>query len=148
MKFTFKRLLVLCFALIFLGACATGELRQYGNFDPTEKTITVPAGGGFYADIKDIFKRNGWKIVVDKGSDVMEGNIGTRFRIESHDSYKTRYRMAMEYRSSGYCVGYMEPLYKFNISVIDNGTGEEIFVLDGRSCSSIALEQIESALKK
>src|SRR5271170_7117737 len=85
------KLFLLVVACCFLNACMSADMRQYGTLDPSQKSITVPPGGGLIADIKDVFKQNGWALAVDRGPHVIEGQTGKDLHLEEFDTLKTRY---------------------------------------------------------
>jgi hypothetical protein len=146
-----RTLLLLAVVCCFLNACMSADMRQYGTLDPSQKSITVPPGGGLIADIKDVLKRNGWTLVVDRGPHVVEGTTGKNLHLEEFDTLKTRYRLIIKYNQFDTCMfllsrGQLDPAYNYDMSMIDNKTGEEIMVMSGRACQTQIVERIQEFL--
>ncbi|MGB9154003.1 MAG: hypothetical protein WCD70_13065, partial [Alphaproteobacteria bacterium] len=122
--------LVCCF---ILNGCMSADLRQYGSFDPKDKTLTVPAGGGFISDVKDVFKKDGWTLVIDRGPQIEEGHVGQDIHIQKYGTFKTRYRLMLSYNQYDVCLGMFDPAYNYNLSMVDNKSGEEVIAMGGRA---------------
>ena len=129
-----------------LSACVSADLRQYGTIDRTQQSITVPPGSGLTAEVKDVFKQNGWKLVVDHGPQTIEGSIGQNLRLEKFETFNTRYRLILASIEVDTCLGHFDSLYRYDMSMIDNKTGEEIMVMGGRACESQIVDRIQKFL--
>ena len=123
-------------ALLLLSACVSADMREYGKVDLTEKTITVPPGGGLVAELKDILNKQGWKSVVYRGPDVTEGRGGENVNLKTYNTFNTRYRLLLTASRFDTCLGHMDGAYQYNMSMIDNKTGQEVMVMGGRACES------------
>lgn len=131
-------------SLLLLSACVSADMRQYGKVDLTQKTITVPPGGGLVAELKDILNKQGWKFVVDRGPDVIEGRNSESVKLMSYNTFNTRYRLMLSATRFDTCLGHMDGAYNYNMSVIDNKTGQELMVMGGRACESQIKSKFES----
>lgn len=128
-----------------LSACMSADMRQYGKLDPSEKSMTVPPGGGLAAELKDMLNRRGWTLVVDRGPDVIEGRNSDSVNLKSYNTFNTRYRLMLKASRFDICIG-MGDAYSYNMSVIDNKTGRELMVMEGRACESQIKSKFESFL--
>ena len=135
-------LMFLC-ASIFVG-CANVCVDRIGTFDFSEKTICVPPGYGLaLGPVKRSLKANGWKIFsIAKGKDVTVKDGGSaahngneQVRIETEWDARARYRML--FWSAQVDVDLMfNPMYNFELSILDNRTGEEILCINGTRCTA------------
>ena len=128
-----------------LSACATYNVRQFQLVDQTQKTITVPAGGhGLLGAIKDALRADGWKMSVDRGPIVTEGQIGTDTRLQQYDTFNTRYRLLVRGRQFDICLN-LDPALVYDISLTDNLNGQEVLTMSGRGCEgTIAKEFLKN----
>ena len=102
-------------ALFFLSGCATINFQRYSDIDLSEKTVTVPLGGGGLAgDLKKTLQESGWKLFVDKGPDVVEGAMGERTKLEAYNTFNTRYRLRVESNQTDICLD-ASPTIKYDI---------------------------------
>jgi hypothetical protein len=131
---------------LLLCACMSADVRQYGKVDSTQKSITVPPGGDLAADLKDILKQRGWTLVVDRGPDVVRGSGGESVDLKAYNTFKTRYRLLLSYRRFDTCIGHMDGAYHYNLSMIDNKSGEEVMVMGGNACASQIKDKFEGFL--
>ena len=137
-------------ALLTLVGCAHSDMQQYGEFDASQKTMTVPPGGLLAADLKNVLKQNGWKTVVDRGPRVVEGKLGEETRLEQFDTFKTRYRMALVFNRFDTCISFTslpDAMYNYGLSVINNDTGEEVVVMGGSDCQHNIVNRFDAFLK-
>lgn len=128
-----------------LSACMSADMRQYGKLDPDEKSITVPPGGGLAAELKDVLSTRGWTLVVDRGPDVIEGRNSGNVNLKSYNTFNTRYRLMLRASRYDTCLN-LTGAYSYNMSVIDNKTGRELMVMEGRACESQIKSKFESFL--
>ena len=83
-------------------------------------------------DIKTYLRENGWKTKVCSGPTRTQGKVSQNTDIQRYDTFKTRYTLFYESRRFGICG--LTHLINFNLSVIDNKLGEEIFIVSGEAC--------------
>jgi hypothetical protein len=60
-------------------------------------------------------------------------------------TYKTRYRLADSFWQYDYCIA-GGPAIHYDVSVIDNMTGDEIMTLSGMGCQDTVVEKFEEWL--
>ena len=124
----------------------SADVRQYGKIDNTQKSITVPPGGGLVAELKDILNQHGWTLVVDRGPNVIEGQNSESVKLKSYNTFNSRYRLLLSANRFDTCIGHMDGAYRYNMSMIDNKTGQEIMVMGGAACESRIKSKFESFL--
>ncbi|MFN4163815.1 MAG: hypothetical protein ACK4GK_04525 [Ferrovibrio sp.] len=136
------------FALpIVLAACMSSNVQHYGEIDATDKTITVPFGNSLLVgELKQRLRNDGWRMAVDRGPSVTQGRVGDSTRLESFDTFNTRYRLLVRASQYDYCINF-SPAIAYDVSLIDNKTGEEIIAQSGRDCLNWAAEKFMDALK-
>ena len=83
-------------------------------------------------DIKTYLRENGWKTKVCSGPTRSQGKVSQNTDTQRYDTFKTRYTLFYESRRFGICG--LTHLINFNLSVIDNKLGEEIFIVSGEAC--------------
>jgi hypothetical protein len=111
--------------ILALSACASSELRTYASIDRTDKSMTVPPGGsGLVGSLKDALKTNGWHLSVDRGPDIM----------------------IISERWLDVCLPNLQDMLRYDISIVDNDAGSEVFTLSGRDCEDAIVEQFVAAL--
>ena len=126
----FKKLSMLIVTLVILTGCASKTtITPYSKFDNTDKTITVPAGGGLNANIKVALKKNGWKLKVNSTSLVTQGTHNNIIDKETKLKSSTRYTLLTSYRKWR-CVS-CDCVLNYNISILDNNNGEEVVTFEG-----------------
>lgn len=140
-----RKIVALGFCLL-INACATHNVRQFDRIDGTQKTITVPAGGGgLIGAIKDALRANGWKMAVDRGPRVTEGQLGAETSLQQYDTFNTRYRLLIRSRQFDICLN-LDAALVYDISLIDNLNGQELLTMSGRGCEADIAKRFVEAL--
>ena len=134
------KLMSLLFFILLATSCATNNITSYGKLDKNEKTITVPAGGGVLADIKTTLKKNGWGLKIDSNSIKTEGTGGSTVNQVAKVESSTRYRMITSF-SGQRCIT-CSCVKTYNISIIDNKSGEEIVTFDATDPDGICYKTV------
>ena len=135
------RYLIIPIALLFLSACAT-NMQSYSRIDQSNKTITVPAGAsGLKGKLKKVLSDNGWKMMIYRGPQVVEGSSGKNTHLQKYDTFNSRYKLAVESVRVDLC------MTKYDISVIDNNDGSEAFALAGYGCEAVAVKAFTKAIQ-
>ena len=146
-----RMLAALIAVLILLQGCAVPITAQsYGTIDRREKTITVSIGSqGIVGKLKQSLVNESWKLVVYTGPGVTEGKIANDVKLKTYQSFTTRYRLLATSRQYDTCLlpGPVSPLIQYDISLIDNENGSEVFTLGGKGCESAVIDAFQSALK-
>lgn len=143
-----KRLTIAIFAVCILGcASQAAQVQKYKEFDSSSKTITVPVGsGGLVGITKRVLADNGWVLVVDRGPTVVEGKVSERVTLEKYDTFNTRYRLYVRSSWRDVCLGSGSDYIKYEIAIIDNKSGAEVFTMDGFGCESLIPEKFSQGL--
>lgn len=143
-----RSLLFLSFSVLTLtifSGCSTRSFVAYDYINLDERSITIPAGhGGFIADLKIFLTKEGWDVVSDRGPEVTE-NLNHGQRSEKSDTFKTKYRLQAQYSWSDECWG--EPKFYFDIALVENKTGKEVFAYTGSDCQSGLDKTLQDAFK-
>jgi hypothetical protein len=72
---------------------------------------------------------------VDRGPDVVQGSIGEKTSLASGATFLTRYRLMLKQRQFDICIVPIGgPAVRYDLSVVDNRTGEEIITQNGSTC--------------
>lgn len=141
-----KTVTVLAIAVLMTG-CMSSEVQKYGSVETDAKTITVPPGsGGILGGIKRVLAENGWRMSISRGPTVTEGTVGSRTRLETTDTFNTRYRLAVNWRQFDLCI-IGGGAYFFDISIIDNRTGSELLTMSGRDCETPIIRKFSEAIR-
>jgi hypothetical protein len=133
-----------------LSACQANNVSRQGTLDPHERTMTVPPGSSLLlGPIKEGLTKEGWKLVVDHGPDVLVGSVGEKTDLASSNTYLTRYRLLISQTQTDVCLPGGKPEVKYDLSVIDNQNGEEVLTESGKSClgTGKAVGNLMAALK-
>jgi hypothetical protein len=133
-------------AALLLGGCLSSTLKTYGPVELTSKTMTVPPGGGLTGAIKEALTKDGWRLAIYRGPTVTEGTMGPAPRLETFQTFQTRYRLMLIWRQFDVCVFGFDPAYSYDISVIDNDGGVEVLTLTGRDCEGTIVQRLIDAL--
>jgi hypothetical protein len=76
----------------------------------------------------------------------VEGDLGSKTKLESYDTFNTRYRLRMASRQFDVCVYNFTPAYIYDISFIDNKTGSEVFTIEGKGCEGGVVDKFREAI--
>jgi hypothetical protein len=91
--------------------------------------MTIDRGGsGLLSSIKTSLIQDGWKLAVDRGPSVTE--TVSKTKAEHFDTFKTRYRMSVSFRLID--EGHMADIVDYDLSIVDNNTGQEVLTMSGR----------------
>jgi hypothetical protein len=127
--------LLIAALVTFLGGCQTNTISQQSQFDPTDRTMTVPPGSSLLlGPIKEGLVKAGWKLVVDRGPDLVTGTVGENTNLASSNTFLTRYRLLIKQTQVALCFPRARPEVRYDLSVVDNRTGEEVLTESGDSC--------------
>jgi hypothetical protein len=135
-------------ALVYLTGCIRPpSIQSYGTIDQSQKSVTVPPGSnGLKGKLKQFLVAEGWRLSIDKGPSVVEGDLGSKTKLESYDTFNTRYRLHVVSRQYDTCIPRGGPAITFDISFIDNKAGSEVFTLSGESCEDMVVEKFKEAI--
>jgi hypothetical protein len=127
------RILLILVAMSLAG-CHTPSISQFAPMDQAERTITVPPGSSLLlGPIKDALAQSGWTMSVDRGPDVFKG--AEKASPAGGTPYATRYRLMEKQSQSDVCfIPIGNELVAYDVSVVDNKTGQEILTQSGKGC--------------
>jgi hypothetical protein len=139
---------ILFVAIVFVfSGCVHHNLQNYAAIDLSQKTVTVPPGAkGLRGKLKQVLAEEGWRLSIDRGPSVVEGDLGSKTKLESYDTFNTRYRLRMASRQFDVCVYNFTPAYIYDISFIDNKTGSEVFTIEGKGCEGGVVDKFREAI--
>ena len=143
-----KRFFFLTLLVFLLYGCAKHSSSYLKQIDNSTKTINVSTSNKYlFKDIKSIFRNNGWKVMVldDKQFETL-GSIGVETNLETKTKNLGKYRVVIEQRSVDICFDF-DPYLRYNISIVENETGEEVFLSEGQDCAKKIAEKLELDLK-
>jgi hypothetical protein len=130
---------ILLIALLVSGCTPKYKVRAFDAVDQSDRTITVPEGGGLTGAIKDALVVDGWKITVYRGPDVTQGKMASRWtHFERVRTFTTRYALFLKWSRIVFdrCISSFDPIYAYDISVVDNATDSEVLRVTGRGCEA------------
>jgi len=139
--------LVVSVLAVLLAGCLTYNVNRFESVDLTEKTITVPPGGGLTGSIKQALARDGWLVIVREGPEVTRGQLGDQTRLERSRTVATRYVMILRWAQFDICVPWFDAAYSYDISVMDARSGAEVLTLSGRGCERKIVGKLMEALQ-
>ncbi|MEA4837835.1 MAG: hypothetical protein VB101_06090 [Rhodospirillaceae bacterium] len=133
---------------VALSGCNSSRIETYGEIDYSDKSVTVPPGNGYMVgELKKRLRDSGWKLVVDGGPRRIQGSVGDKINIDSYNTFHTRYRLLVDASWFDVCFN-GSPAVKYNLSFIDNKTGEEVLAQSGRDCENRASDKFMSFIEK
>ena len=137
----------LLFAISILSACATHQTPIAGTIDVSNKSITVSAGNsGLNGKVKAILSEQGWQMTALKRPKSNPGAFGSEITIEKLENQPTRYSLLLSYRRVDLCLD-LQHMVNFDISIIDNERGIEVFGFGGNGCENKVAEQFSESLQ-
>lgn len=125
----------LLIAYMILSGCLSVKLSRFADIDQNEKTVSMSAGGLYLTgDLKAALMKDGWKVyAIDKAKEVVrgmddpnaEGKKVVVYR-ESEIARKARYHLVAHWVMPS-----PNSYSEYDISLIDNNTGQEVIILSG-----------------
>jgi hypothetical protein len=141
------RIASLLIAISMLSACATHQTPIAGTIDDANKSITVSASNsGLNGKVKAVLSEQGWQMTVLKRPKSNPGALGSEITIERYENQPTRYSLLLSYRQVDLCLD-LQHMVSFDISIIDNERGIEIFGFGGNGCENKVAEQFSKNLQ-
>lgn len=133
-------------ALTALASCMSYNVDPIGTIQSSDRSITVAQGGsGLLGRVKSRLRANGWKLAVDRGPEVTQGQIGEQTYLERGSTFKTRYRLDHSVDSGELAVN-GDTIYRYNFSLVDNAIGEEVLTMHGRGFGETIAERLIAAM--
>ena len=142
-----KTLIVSIVALSLLAGCMGSDAELYVQEPATDKTVMVPpALSATSKVIKNLFRNAGWKTFVTGLSIQKTGSGGKYINVNTSVKYPARYSVWAESRVYDLCVPRLNEAIKYDISIVDNITGEEVAAFSGRVCDHKLEKEIGATL--
>lgn len=143
-----KKIYALCLLVMSVGfsGCYTSEIRQYAKLDPNDKTVFAPVGEGkVISPLKDVLRNQGWKVLVKENDQYnTTGTLGLNTQLNTQSISNARYSLLISSQFVENSVGVTG--YDYQISFVDNKTGEEVFTLHGVDTEDGIANHFSSAL--
>ena len=142
------RITIFLLSFLVITACSNREV--YISGPAVEKSIMVPAGlGGTAKAIKNVFRGAGWKTFVTGTSSQTTGTIGENVNLNTGRKYPARYSAYADSNPFDFCIGLTGTgrAIHYNISIVDNVSGEEVAAFSGSECESNIEKNIREGLK-
>lgn len=140
------RIAVAALLSVALASCVT-NVQQYAPLDLSDRSITVPPGGsGLTGAIKSRLSESGWRMLVDAGPTMTKGTVGKEVELATSGTFNSRYRLALRWEQFDLCLN-LQPMLRFDVSVIDNKTGAEVMTMSGTDCQSTIADRFIAQLK-
>jgi len=109
--------------------------------------MTTPPGNRLLVGvIKKALREKGWTLAVYDGPGSTTGTVGETIDLKTKATYQMRYRLMVEQDQIDYCLG-SGPLVSYDLSLIDNSTGVEVFTQSGKDCEESALAKFMETLE-
>ena len=125
------------------------NIQKYQRIDHSDKSITVPTGGaGLTGTLKKALATKGWRTSVADGPTITEGRTGERTFLKTYDTSVTRYTLRTEWNHHDYMLPDFDPVYYFDISVLDNKTGSEVLTASGSHSGKVIARRFIKALEE
>jgi hypothetical protein len=143
-------ILVFFSSLVSMGCAFHTEIRTNSEIDTSDKSVIVPFGGeSLQFELKDVLRDLGWKVfVLPNETVVTAGTQGTKTELVSQGVPNSKYRLLISAEAEDYCVlGGSGKEYKYEISFIDNNSGEEVFEINGEDCESTVVDKFKKTLQ-
>ncbi|MDA7440160.1 hypothetical protein N8710_01250 [Planktomarina temperata] len=121
--------------IISLGALigCMREQEVYVTGPAKVKSIMVPAGLSSPAkQIKSVFREANWQTFVAGRTAQTSGVGGQHVNLNTRVKYPGRYSLFADWSKWDFCLSSSKSIYDYNITVVDNNSGEEVLALTGR----------------
>jgi len=128
-------------ACLLLMGCSHINIQKYQQIDNSDKSITVPTGGaGLTGKLK--------QALATSGPTITEGRTGEKTLLKTYDTSVTRYSLRTEWSQYDYRIPDFDPMYHFDISVLDNKTGAEVLTASGSHSGKVIASRFIKALQE
>ena len=136
------------FAMVIVVSGCQTDAEYLNDLVVTQKTITTPPGNrGITGAVKKMFSRHGYEIFVYGGPKRTVGTIGTETDIVSGKAFLSNFSLYLSQEVIDICLN-GEGYYRFDISIVDNTNGKEVFVANGHGCVGSKTKELEGKLQR
>jgi len=144
-----KKILLIVVLSLSLSGCAYQHAEYYKTIDTSHKAIGMPASNKYVAyDLKKIFRDNGWKIlIVDTGGVKTTGETGSETNLTTKEQSNASYFLYLNQDRWDTCFpSFTDALIRYDISIVEAKTGEQVFFQEGNDCRSKIKKLLRSEL--
>ena len=145
-----KRFLwIMVLRLLLVGCVYHQHAEYYKAINTSNKSIGMPASNKYVAyDLQKIFRENGWKIlIVDTGGVKTTGQTGSETSLTTKEQSNASYFVYLNQNRWDTCFPtFGDALIRYDISIVEAKTGEQVFFQEGNDCRSKIQKQLKSAL--
>lgn len=146
---------LLIVGLVLLGGCNFVSIKPE-TIDKNQTFYTERGGYSMKHHIKDVLENRNYKVLVGKQKSSSEFNLsGTdsdSVQMGITDIIGARYIVQVSERSESFapfwCVFNGVWWWRFNVSISDNNTGQELLNWTGRGCRNSSLRKLDKYLEK
>ena len=133
---------------VFSFGCYPFHINEFSKIDSADKTVFVPLGeGAIVGELKEVLRDQGWKVFVEENrQQITEGTNGEKTELKTQSLSNARYRLLIS--STVNLTNFAGTVYDYEISFVDNKTGQEAFTLHGRDEEGGIRNHFEEALKE
>jgi hypothetical protein len=143
-----KFILMIIILGLLISGCMYHKPYVYQPLDTSDKSITVPVGSaGPISEIKHYLKSTGWKTKIYGGPTRTQGEMGKNTNLKTYDTFMTRYTLFFGSDQYDWCFN-LTPAIRYELSVVDNKSGEEAFTVNGKGCEGEVVEQFKKWAEK
>lgn len=133
------------FTMFALVGCVQSEL--YLDEPAVERSIMVPPGlSGAAGSLKEVFREAGWATYVGAEGTQTTGTGGQYVNLTSRATYPARYSALLNSNVVDYCLDFSR-LIAFDLSIVDNVTGQEVAAFSGSACERSIKNRISEELE-
>ena len=132
-----------------MSQCAQHSSSYIGQIDNSNKTINATTSNvHLHKYVKALFREKGWKVIVlSKENFETIGSIGDKTKLQTEKKIFAKYRLVIEQRQIDLCFNF-DPVMRYDLSIIENSTGQEVFLAEGQDCAKNIAEKLEIDLEK
>ena len=140
-----RAVVIVIFAAGLVG-CASSNIQMSATIDQGQKTISMPPGNSLLlGPLKQALRQSGWHVNVNGATVRTVGTVGQNTNLETGRVLPTRSRLALAQRQVDVCLT-GNPAIVYDLSLIDNATGDEVLTMSGRDCTDIAARSFTEAI--
>ena len=134
---------VLIIIAIFTVGCAHSKFAKLKDLDETDKTIgAAPGASRLLGEIKSIFRENGYQIIASTGGSQTNRVTDGKEVTTSKNYY--RYSLVLRSDKVDSCLPTFDPLYEYELTIIDTKDGTEVINAHGRDCQGDIVSGLNS----
>ena len=144
-----KRFLGILILGLALTGCAYQQSEYFKSIDTSIKAIGMPASNKYVAyDLKKIFRDHGWKVLIlETGGIKTTGQAGSDTNLSTKAQPNASYILYLNQNRWDTCFpSFTDALIKYDISIVESKTGEQVFYQEGNDCRSKIKKKLTTEL--